>query len=275
MIDVTRFYKSIPETVFISGGMSGIGAELAKSFVQAGANVAIFDLQSDMAALDNIKALSKFPHQNIHAYGLDIRNPDEVNSAMRKAVEEVGQPNLAINSAGILRTAPFNELDYTTFKQVIDINLIGSRNFAAGVVPHMTAGDHLVLIASLAGIVGTYTQAAYAASKFGVVGLAEVLRLELKQENIDVSVICPGEIETPLLEYERHHGKEATKNLNAFAGVLSVTDACQAIVKGLAKREFMITPGFRALFTRELARKASKLFRRIVDIKFNKELKSL
>ena len=65
------------------------------------------------------------------------------------------------------------------------------------------------------------------------------------------------------------------KNLNAFAGVLSVDDTCKGILKSLAKREFMITPGVKALFTRELSRKASTLFRKIADSKLGKELSRL
>lgn len=272
MIDTTRFYKQVPKTVFISGGMSGLGAELASAFIRAGSNIAIFDLQNDADVIANMKQLCPSPTQKINAYAIDIRDANAVEQAVFQAVQEVGKPNLAINSAGILRTAPFEELEQDTFKLVIDINLMGSRNFAASVTPHMGKGDHLALIASLAGIVGTYTQAAYAASKFAVVGLAEVLRLEMKLKGVDVSVICPGEIETPLLAFERQHGSEATKNLNSFAGVLTVEQACNGILKGLTRRQFMITPGAKAKFTRELSRKASGLFRKIADYKLAKEL---
>jgi NAD(P)-dependent dehydrogenase (short-subunit alcohol dehydrogenase family) len=275
MIDIKTFFKPVPETVFISGGMSGIGSVLAKAFGAAGSNIVILDCQDDESAMAEMRAVCVSKHQKIKSYAVDIRDPEKVCEAVNQGVSDVGRPNLAINSAGILRTAPFKEITYDTFKMVVDINLMGSRNFAAAVAPYMQAGDHLALIASLAGVCGTYTQAAYAASKFGVVGLAEVLRLELKQEGIDVSVICPGEIETPLLAHERKHGSQATKNLNAFAGVLSVDDACKGILKCLAKREFMITPGLKALFTRELSRKASTLFRKIADSKLGKELSRL
>lgn len=273
MINVSRYYKPLPHTVFISGGMSGIGAEITKAFIRCGTNVAIFDVQNDIAVVESMKALCVSSSQQISVYVVDMRDAQRVERTVEKAANEVGKPNLAINSAGIMRTAPFEQLDYETFKLVVDINLMGSRNFAASVTPYMGRGDHLALIASLAGIVGTYTQAAYAASKFGVVGLAEVLHLELNQQGIDVSVICPGEIETPLLAYERKHGKEATKNLNAFAGVLSVDKACEGILKGLGKRQFMITPGIKALFTREFSKKASWLFRKIANVKLVNELR--
>lgn len=268
--------------VFITGAASGIGWQFAKHYCQAGWNVALFDRESLQAPSDDsqqapsIAALQQYKQnqqQCISSFQLDISDPNAVEQGVSRAVTELGTPDLAINCAGILRTAPFSQLDYHSFKQVMDINLMGSRNFAASVLPHLRSGSHLVLVASLAGIVGTYTQAAYAASKFAVVGLAEVLRLELKPQGIDVSVLCPGEIATPLLRYERQHGSIIAKNLNAFAGVLTVEQSCRSMLKGIQRRQFMITPSARAFFTRELAKKASGLFRRIADYKLAKALK--
>lgn len=94
---------------------------------------------------------------------------------------------------------------------------------------------------------------------------AEVLRLELKLQGIDVSVICPGEIETPLLVYEREHGSPITQPLNEIAGVITVEQAVFRIMKGLKKRKYMITPGFRANILRFFARKAPGLLHRSAD----------
>lgn len=275
MTNAMHYYQTVPDVVFISGGMSGIGAQLAKAYAQAGANIGIFDVQENPDTLARIKDRMTSSQQQIQTFQIDICQHQDVEQAINNAVATLGAPNLAINCAGILRSAPFEKLDYETFKQVVDVNLMGSRNFAASVIPHFAPGSHLVLMASLAGIVGTYTHAAYAASKFGVVGLAEVLKLELKTQNIDVSVICPGEITTPLLEHERQYGSKVTTKMNKFAGVLDVHTACNGMLKGLANRQFMITPGFKAWFTREFAKKASTLFRKIADYKYSQARNSV
>lgn len=258
-----------PRVAFVSGGGSGIGLQIVKALLAEHSSVAIFDLKVEPALLEQLQA-SLRPGQKVETYIVDITDPVAVEAAMERGADQLGAPDFAFNSAGILRTAVFTELPYETFELVVRINLLGSRNFAAGVLKHMCAGGHLVLVASLAGVAGSYTQSAYAASKFGVVGLAEVLRAEQKLQGIDVSVVCPGEISTPLLDYERTHGSPITEAVNAFAGVLSVEAAVAGILQGVRQRQFMITPGFKAKLTRLLARKTTGLFHWIIDQKLAK-----
>lgn len=265
-------FKSIPNTVFITGGGSGIGRYLAGIFLQANVNVIIFDKELTLELIPYLENYKVSDRQILAAYSLDVRCSVNTEQVITQACQERSAPDLMINCAGILRTAPFKELSAETFQQVIEVNLLGSRNVAAAVLPYLNPGAHLVLFASLAGIVGTYTQAAYAASKFGVVGLAEVLRLELKQEAIDVSVVCPGEIQTPMLDEERRNGSLITEELNAVAGVLNLEQAAQQILQGIGRRQYMITPGLRAKLIRGFARKASTLFRWLSDQKLKREL---
>jgi len=259
-----------PKVAFVSGGGSGIGLNLTRALLADGAAVAIFDLKVDDALLNDLHGIS--PHVRVERYLVDITDPDAVEKAMDEAARALGAPDFAINCAGILRTAVFAEMSYALFDQTMQVNLYGSRNFAAGVLRHMQPGGHLALIASLAGMCGSYTHGAYATSKFAVVGLAEVLRTELKPKGIDVSVVCPGEIQTPMLAEERRVGSKVTEIVNEFAGVLPVEVAVQGMLDGLRRRTFMITPGFKARLTRYLARSHTGLFRWVVDRKVAKAL---
>lgn len=262
---MAKWKYGVPKVAFVSGGGSGIGLNLTRALLADGASVAIFDLKVDDELLNELHGLA--PGARVERYLVDITDPVAVEGALDDAAAALGNPDFAINCAGILRTAVFTEMSYEMFDQSMRVNLYGSRNFAAGVLKHMRTGGHLALIASLAGMCGSYTHGAYATSKFGVVGLAEVLRTELKPEGIDVSVVCPGEISTPMLEEERRVGSPVTEALNEFAGVLPVEVAVNGILDGLRKRDFMITPGFKAKLTRYLARSHTWLFRRIVDSK--------
>ena len=268
---MSNWKHGAPKVAFVSGGGSGIGLNLTRALLKDGASVAIFDLKVDDALLNDLHGLS--PNARVERYLVDITDPDAVEKSMEEAASTLGAPDFAINCAGILRTAVFTEMSYAMFDQSMKVNLYGSRNFAAGVLKHMQPGGHLALIASLAGMCGSYTHGAYATSKFGVVGLAEVLRTEMKPKGIDVSVVCPGEISTPMLDEERRVGSKVTEIVNEFAGVLPVDVAVQGILDGLRKRTFMITPGFKAKLTRYLARSHTELFRWIVDKKVAKALK--
>lgn len=270
---MTNWKYHAPRVTYLSGGGSGIGFGFAQALIAQGASVAIFDLRIGEQLLARLQESCTAPGQSVVFYPADITDPAMVESAMADAHARQGPADLAFNCAGLMRNALFTELSHATFLQVISVNLIGSRNFAASALKHLQPHGHLVFMASLAGIVGSYTQSAYAASKFGVVGLAEVLRAEQKLCGIDVSVVCPGEIQTPLLDYERQHGSPVTRSLNAVAGVLTVDQAVAGILRGIQRRQFMITPGFKARLIRALARKCTSLQRWIVDRNLAKSLR--
>lgn len=246
--------KGAPRCVFISGGGSGIGREFAIRLAQEGAHVAIFNRKLAPQVLEELRSAAQRPDQRFESYSADVSDDAAIAAAINLAVQTLGPPDLAINSAGIQIAAPFEALGSAQFNQVIHVNLIGSRNFAAACLPHLRPGAHLVLVASLAGLVGNFAYAAYCASKFGTVGLAQVLRLELKLKGIDVSVCCPGEIDTPLVVEERKTLHPVSAALKDFAGTMDVQPACAGMLNGIARREFEIIPGFMPWLTAFLGR---------------------
>ncbi len=246
--------KGAPRCVFISGGGSGIGREFAIRLAQEGAHVAIFNRKLAPQVIEEMRNAAQRPDQRFESYSADVSNDAAIQAAINQAVQTLGPPDLAINSAGIQIAAPFEALTSAQFNQVIHVNLIGSRNFAAACLPHLRPGAHLVLVASLAGLVGNFAYAAYCASKFGTVGLAQVLRLELKLKGIDVSVCCPGEIDTPLVVEERKTLHPVSAALKDFAGTMDVQPACAGMLKGIARRDFEIIPGFMPWLTAFLGR---------------------
>jgi NAD(P)-dependent dehydrogenase (short-subunit alcohol dehydrogenase family) len=232
--------------VFITGGASGIGLRLAELSVDAGADVAIFDSAPSSAGEARLRREAISRGRKLESLRVDVRRPQQVESAVRQAVTRLGPPDLAINSAGIQLAKPFEQLSADEFTRVIEVNLIGSRNFAAAVLPTMAAGARLALVASLAGLVPNYGYAAYSASKYGVIGLAEALRLEYKPRKIGVSVVCPPEIETPMVEEERKTEHPAGKALKDVAGTLDLDTACAEIFEALTQGKFLIIPSPRA-----------------------------
>ena len=254
-----------PRTVFITGASSGIGRDMARRLAAEGASIALFNRSAAEDVLAELRAAARSADQGFACYRADVADARAIEAAVAQAVQDMGAPDLAIHSAGVLHNGPLLESSAQDFERVIDINLKGSRHFAAAVLPHMQARSHLVFIASLAALTGNFAYTAYCASKFGVRGLAEALRYELRLQDIDVSLCCPGEIMTPMVEEEKRHQHPVSAALKAFAGSARLEDAVPALLRGIARRRFEIVDGPRPALTAFLSRHAPRLSRRIGD----------
>ncbi len=247
--------------VIISGGGSGLGLGMALRYLKRGAKVSILDLiipeesqnQLDLAAHSG---QSKWQFQTT-----DITIFEQVQSAVQNSVSRFNTPDLAINSAGVTLNKAFADMQPGEFQRVININLNGSNNFAAAVLPHMQAGSHLALVASLAGLTSNYAYTAYGASKFGVVGLATTLRYEYQPLGINISCICPPEVKTPMVAWEHKNANPVSLDLKALAGSLETDSACEQIVAGLDAGRWQIIPGLNGKMTAWVARYLPAFFR--------------
>jgi len=247
-------------TIYISGGGSGIGLYFAKKFAADGAKIAIFDLRISEEVRRELTQLNGAEALSFHE--VNICDDTSLSEAAVQAVAKLGAPDLAFNSAGIQTAKPFLDLSAEDFTRVVNINLIGSRNFAAAVLPHMKSGSRLAFVASLAGLISNYSYAAYNASKFGVVGLAGAIRMDCVARGIEVSVICPPEVKTPMVAEELKTMDPITNELKQVAGTLELDTACDEILAGLQKGDFYIIPGFRARMVWRLNRWFPGLLRR-------------
>ncbi len=233
-------------TVFVTGAGSGIGLHLARLALGRGDRVAGFDLRIPDDAGSELRDRARSADRVWLRDAVDVRDTSAVASAFDDAVAQIGSPTLVINSAGISTNDLFAASSAEDFERTVAVNLFGSRNVAAAALPHLRRGSRLALIASLAGITGGYTYAAYAASKAGVIGLARVLRLEWAPDGIGVSVICPPEILTPMVEQYATTMHPATRALKDVAGTLPIDEACREMVAQLDRGRFMVIPGRRA-----------------------------
>ncbi|MEG2357402.1 SDR family NAD(P)-dependent oxidoreductase [Acinetobacter sp.] len=259
-------------TAWVTGGSSGIGLELAKRllkdkyqvciFAHAGIEQAIADLQKHSPA--------------VCGFEVDVQNESSMDAKFSEAAAMFGTPDLLINSAGISIAKNFDEMTSQEFERQININLVGSRNTAHAALPFLKQAvqqgkrPKLVFIASAAGLVGCYGYTGYCASKFGVVGLAEVLRMELRSQKIEVAVVCPPEVDTPLVTEERKHGSPVTAALKQLGGSMPVEKACKEIYDGIFSSEFMIIPGTQARILAKISRVLPDVYRSQIDKKLDK-----
>jgi NAD(P)-dependent dehydrogenase (short-subunit alcohol dehydrogenase family) len=192
----------LDKVAVVTGGASGIGRALGAELVQRGASVVLADLDggaAHRAAVDVGKGLA---NGRVVGVEVDVRDAASVQAMVDRVVADHGRIDLLFNNAGIVIGGVSHTLDPSYWRRVIDVNLMGVVNGVVAVYPHMVAQGrgHIVNTASTAGLAPAVFVAAYTASKHGVVGLTTALRPEAAAHGVRVSVLCPGAVDTPILD---------------------------------------------------------------------------
>ena len=230
--------------VYITGGSSGIGLTTAKLLAAEGANVLILPRSRDRIdhALGEIEGQRKSGGQRFSGMQLDVSQHEEVNRVMAEAVEQFGTPDLLINSAGKAVPRPFEEISYEQFDDIMRTNIYGAWGTIQALLPHMKkkGGGHIVNVSSMAGFIGVFGYADYSASKFAIMGLSETLKMELRQYNIRVSVLCPPDTDTPGYELENKTKPPETWAIGETAKLIEPEVVARALLKGIRKERYMI-----------------------------------
>jgi NAD(P)-dependent dehydrogenase (short-subunit alcohol dehydrogenase family) len=179
----------------ITGAAGGIGHELARAFVAAGAQVALVDTDGDA-----VRAVAAELGDATIGLAADITDEANVEATVAAAEERFGQLDYLVNNAGIRHQGSFLDHDLATWRRTIDVNLTGAFICSQAVVRRMLPrGEGKILnIASIAGLMALRNRVAYTSSKAAVVGLTRAMAFELGAQGIYVNAIAPGVIETPM-----------------------------------------------------------------------------
>lgn len=249
--------------VLVTGGSSGIGLDLAKAYAHHGWSVTIVarDQEKIDDAIFGCQQISRLPRSQIRGYSIDISNSENVAAFAKTASLEIGTPDLIILSAGMCYSKRFIDDSEDSFESLMKTNVFGSRSFVKAFLPNMQKrrSGQICFVSSLAGIIPVYGYSTYSASKFALIGLAGALRQELTEYNIGVSVLCPPEVDTPLIAEEAKSILPQTRFLKDVGGTLDVKTVTKAAQKGIANNRFLIIPGVKAKFTYLQARLAPRL----------------
>jgi NAD(P)-dependent dehydrogenase (short-subunit alcohol dehydrogenase family) len=195
-------------TAFITGGASGIGLGMAQAFVDAGMKVVLADLRQDHidSALAQFAARGKAG--SVHAIRLDVTDRDAMAAAALEAERVFGKLHVLANNAGVGIQGPFKGITFADWDFGLAVNLGGVINGIQTFLPRIRAhgeGGHIINTASLAALVPMPAQfVIYQTAKAAVVTLSEGIRDELAQENIGVSVLCPGPVRTNIHELSKN-----------------------------------------------------------------------
>lgn len=204
-------------TAVVTGGASGIGRALAEELACVGVFVVVADRQVDLA---------KQVASGIRAQGgaaiatdLDVRDPDRFRTVVQTTVAEAGRLDYLFNNAGITVAGEMRDYDLDDWEDVFDVNLRGVCHGILAAYPLMIEQGfgHIVNTASLSGLTPALLQGSYTATKHAVVGLSRALRIEARRYGVNVSVLCPGLIRTPILRGGRYGRGKSGVDRETFA----------------------------------------------------------
>lgn len=246
------------KTCFITGAASGIGRATAIAAAREGARLVISDI-NDAPLQETATHIRAAGGEILAAQALDVADYEAVRAFTQEVLAAHGSMDVVMNIAGIAIWGEITALQHEHWRAVIDVNLMGPIHVMECLVPAMVEagrGGHVVNVSSAAGLFAMPLHAAYSASKFGLRGASEVLRFDLKHHHINVSLVCPGAVDTGLVTTLKIVGIDqddpAISALRTRFQKHAVTPerAAEAIVKGVEKNVFMIftSPDIRALY---------------------------
>ncbi|MCA3131660.1 MAG: 3-oxoacyl-ACP reductase FabG [Betaproteobacteria bacterium] len=187
------------KVAIITGAARGIGLATALKFVREGARVALCDVGE--TAVEAAAAEVRAAGGEALGFVVDVTDRPAIDRMVASVMQRWGRIDTLVNNAGIVMDAQLRKMSDIAFDKVIDVNLKGTYNCARAVVDIMVEqGSGVILNASsVVGLYGNFGQTNYAASKFGVIGMAKTWARELGRKGVRANAVCPGFVETPII----------------------------------------------------------------------------
>jgi NAD(P)-dependent dehydrogenase (short-subunit alcohol dehydrogenase family) len=231
----------------ITGGANGIGLATATELARRGVRLVLADV--DKPALE--QAVTHLQGQGFEAHPVmcDVRSLEEMTHLADQAFRLLGRVDVVFSNAGIVVAGPIAQMTHDDWRWVIDIDLWGSIHAVEAFLPRLLkqgTGGHVAFTASFAGLMPNVGLGAYSVAKYGVVGLAENLAREVKDNGIGVSVLCPMVVDTKLMSNSERilgvdYGLSATST-PAQPDTLDVDEVARLTVDAIAANRLYVLP---------------------------------
>lgn len=185
------------QVAIVTGGTKGIGRAIAEHLVEAGASVMV-SARTQEDVDDTVEALSPYADGEVAGLPCDVRDPDACAALVEDTVERLGRLDILVNNAGLGIFESISEMSVEDWQTQIETNLGGVFYCSKAAVPHLSAtGDGFIInIGSLASRHSFAGGTGYNASKFGLLGMTEAMMLDVRHDDIRVSIVMPGSVNT-------------------------------------------------------------------------------
>ena len=252
--------------VWITGGSSGIGEALVKTFAKYGASV--IASSNDASGLETVKNECAENSENIHCVPFDLTNTSEIETIVGEQVKKFGRIDFLINIGGVSQRSAITETPLWLDRKIFEINYFGTIALTKAILPYMInqKSGHILATSSIAGRFGFPLRSAYSASKQALHGFIETLYIENKKNNIRASIIIPGRVRTSISVHAlTSSGQEHGKLDAGQAGGITPEKAALQIIKGIKKDKREILVGSGELTMLYIRRYFPWIFFRIAD----------
>jgi NAD(P)-dependent dehydrogenase (short-subunit alcohol dehydrogenase family) len=235
--------------VLVTGAASGIGRAVALCAAEKGGRLVLTDRNAE--GLERVaQEVRDGGGEVLMARAFDITDFDAVQSLAADVHAEHGSVDIVVNNAGIAIWGTVDQMPHEDWRRVIDVNLMGPIHVIECFVPEMMRagrGGHVVNVSSAAGLFGLPWHAAYSASKFGLRGLSEVLRFDLRRHGIRVTLVCPGGVRTGLVQTIEVRGVDtSSRRFQRFSRLferhaVTAERAAACIVRGVERNKYLVS----------------------------------
>jgi 3-hydroxybutyrate dehydrogenase len=243
--------QKVGKVAVVTGATSGIGKAIACGLAKSGYSLVINGFASQSECADVLAELKRLGAKEALHVPTDMLKVTDVEHLIDSTVEAFGTVHVLVNNAGIQYTAPVEDFHVEKWDQIISINLSASFHTIRKSLPHMQKQNwgRIINIASVHGLVASTNKAAYVAAKHGIIGLTKVVALENAERNITCNAVCPGWVETPLVEKQveaiaenqeitieqaRHQLISEKQPSNRFVSLAEVSALCLFLVSDSA-----------------------------------------
>lgn len=256
--------KNTNKIVWITGASSGIGAELAKIYSHRGIKLILSS--RNVRALERVKSECYYP-ENIKILPIDLNDFYAAPALVKKAYNIFGRIDILINNAGVSQRSLIVDTQFDVLKKLIEINYLGTVALSRALLPFFLKQGfgHYVVVSSVMGKYGSPFRSGYSAAKHALHGFFDVMRMEHQKDNINVTIICPGFVRTPIaMNSLKGDGSVLGVDDLATRKGLKVEDFARKMIRSVDKKKWEVQFGKKELLGVYLKRLSNKLLHNAV-----------
>ncbi len=252
------------KVIWVTGASSGIGKGLVEHFSKMNCKLIISARNNDK--LEAIKQASKTP-ENIAVIPFDLAEIDNMKTAVETAINYFGNIDILINNGGISQRSLIVDTDISVDKKLMDVDYLGTVALSKALLPHFikNKNGHFVVVTSLMGKFSSPYRSGYCGAKHALHGFFDALRMEHQKDNIKVTIVCPGFVNTNIAKNALiGDGSLQNKQDQATENGLTITQFCKRMVKAIQKEKFEVYIGKKEILGVYLKRFFPKLLHNFI-----------